>query len=101
MCAGLIVCGRTLQREFENSIGERSTADEDDPVEETDIVEGRDDVESSRAVLFEVFVFDGEFVVSHSLFALHGGGWRLRSEEKKGEKQFIIIIIIIISNANG
>lgn len=66
----IIVLWIDLEFELENAIGEGAATDEYDTVEETDGIVRGEEVDAPGAVLFEVFVFDGEFVVSHGLFAV-------------------------------
>lgn len=66
----VIVLRIALQFELKNAVGEASPTDEYDAVEETDGVVRGEEVDAAGTVLFEVFVFDGEFVVSHGLFAV-------------------------------
>ena len=38
-------------------------------MEESEVIEGWYDVDSTRCVLFEVFVFNGDFVITKGLFS--------------------------------
>jgi len=73
----IIVPWRAFQCELENTIGETSPSYENDSVEETEGGRGGDEVDSTGTMLLEVFVFDGEFVVSHGLFSFDCGGCSL------------------------
>ena len=70
----IVVFGIAFEGEFENAVGEAAASDEDNSVEETDRVMRGEEVDSTGTVLFEVFVFDGELVVSHGLFSVDCGG---------------------------
>lgn len=65
-----IVFGWEVDREFENCIRVKPSTEENDSVEGSKRVKRREDVDSGGGVLFEVFVFDGDFVVSQCLFAV-------------------------------
>mmetsp|Transcript_13317 Transcript_13317/g.32327 ORF Transcript_13317/g.32327 Transcript_13317/m.32327 type:complete len:113 (+) Transcript_13317:883-1221(+) len=81
----VVVPGRALEGEFEDSVGEGASTDENDTVEQAQVVEGWDEVDSPRTVLFEVPVFDAELVVSHRLLAFYrGGSWLSRAPHSGG-----------------
>mmetsp|Transcript_8435 Transcript_8435/g.18199 ORF Transcript_8435/g.18199 Transcript_8435/m.18199 type:complete len:261 (-) Transcript_8435:130-912(-) len=74
---GVVVFGRQTEPKLENSVGKGSPPDENDSVKMSQRIHRGDQVNSSGCMGFQVFVFDGDFVIAKSLFALFlGSNWR-------------------------
>lgn len=71
----VVVFGREVDFKFENGIGVHPPTEEYDAVEGPEGCEGWYDVYAGGGVLFEVFVFDGYFVVAEGLFAVRFGSY--------------------------
>lgn len=67
---GVVVSGWKLQFELENAVGEWSPSHEDDSVEVTQTVHRGDQIDPSRSVHLQMFVFNSDLVISEGLFAL-------------------------------
>jgi len=66
----VVVLGRQPQLELEDAVGVRTPADEDDSVKMTEVREGREQINPTRCVVLEMFVFDRYLVIAQRLFAL-------------------------------
>jgi len=68
-----VIIVRQVDFKFENGVRVQSPPEENYTVEGSEGCERWEDVYSRGGVLFEVFVFDGDLVVSESLFSVRFG----------------------------